>query len=122
MYQKFWLNPLMHYVPEKIKNRYNKKMVRFKVFISERLTRDLMIRSTRSSATSFPVYQGLDDKIYTVFCNFLPCLLPYFTCFQRNFNILSLFHILFCLYNVTSGKMIHFKSLAACAVRFLKCV
>ena len=42
-------------------------------------------------------YQGLDDKTYTVFCKFL-CQLPYFTFFQRNFNIVTLLYIFFCLY------------------------
>ena len=32
-------------------------------------------------------YQGLDDKTYTVFCNFLPCLLSYFTFLGRKFSI-----------------------------------
>ena len=44
------------------------------------------------------IIQQLDDKTYTFFHKFLLCEFPYFTLFQRNFNIATLLYILFCLY------------------------
>ena len=69
-------------------NAYIKPSTLYQEF-SEKETRDYFRKT----------YQGLNDKTYTVFCEFLPCQLSYFTFFQRKFNIVTLLYIFFCLYH-----------------------